>query len=342
MRVQLPWIGIERLVNNWRGSIMCRAWHWWLGQLRSCLPERWTRPPAEQIYSWPLTDSRLPLPESRQAVLLLQPDQALMHSLTLPLAARNSLDTVLAFELDRFTPFRPEQVHHVVHAKSVRAGRLHVTLTVVRREQMAQWLSAFSARGITLARIDLLNEEGQRLGTQLIPADASHAPQQRTRRWLYGMVAMLVMMVAAMEWMLHDREQALAALTLHVNHQREEVAGLQELRRELQQAGDAESYLDNLKQEQPPRSLLLAELSACLPSTTWLQSLQINKQGQVDLAGFSADPGSLITQVKQCPHLSDPQYQGIILPDADSGKDRFYLRAQVSKGVEHASLTVGP
>ena len=342
MRAQLPWIGMQQLINRWRGSGLRRAWQWWLGQLSACLPEHWTRKPAEQLYQWPLAEPPTPPAGSVQAVLLLQPDQALVHCLTLPLAARHSLHNVLAFELDRFTPLPAERVHYRVHSTRLSAGRLHVTLVVVRREHMSQWLDTFSRHGIALARIDLLNDQGQRLGTQLLPDDALQTSTGSGRRWLWAGAGLLVLMWVAMALTLHDREQVLASRTLEVAQQRAAASELLGLRRDLEQAGGAERYLDDLKQQQPTRALLLAELSACLPASTWLQSLQINKQGQVDLAGFSADASSLINQIKQCPHLTDAQYQGIIQPDAVSGKDRFYLRAQASRGVEHAALTIGP
>jgi general secretion pathway protein L len=342
MRAKLPWIGIEPLINVWRGSPLRRAWQWWLKQLGDCIAQSWTRKSVEQLYHWPLVEAPMPTAASRPDVLLLNADQALVHCLVLPLAARSALDNVLAFELDRFTPFRTDQVHYVVHDRAVRAGRLHVTLVTVRREQMTQWLAAFARHGITLSRIDLLNEEGQRLGIQLIPGDSLHRLAPHRSRLIFGIGVLLVAVFTAMAFTLHDHEQALANQSVQVDQQRAQTRELQHLRRDLEQTGGAERYLNNLKQQQPTRAQLLAELSACLPATTWLQSLQINKDGQVDLAGFSANASSLINQIKQCPHLTDAQYQGIIQPDASSGKDRFYLRAQVLRRVEHVSLTVAP
>ena len=44
-------------------------------------------------------------------LLCLPPEQVLQRTLTLPLAVEENLRQTLTFELDRYTPFRPEQVY---------------------------------------------------------------------------------------------------------------------------------------------------------------------------------------------------------------------------------------
>ena len=53
--------------------------------------------------------------------------------------------------------------------------------------------------------------------------------------------------------------------------------------------------------------------------------------GGVSLSGQSSKASALITRMKDCKTLSDAQFQGIIQPDADTGKERFSLRAQLRK-----------
>lgn len=343
MRAQLPWIGYERLSGLWAGSSLRMFWHWWLKQLRDCLPGKWQRHSVEHIYHWPLAAPPDPPATAVQAVLVLQPDQALLRTLTLPLAANSALDNVLAYELDRFTPLRPDQAHHVVHRRAVMAGRLHVTIVAVRRDHMAQWLETFAEHGISLSRIDLLDNNGRRIGVQLLPAKTGQGGKRPgSRRLLVLALGLIILLLVGALMTLQSRESFLASRTVEVNARRAQVAELQGMRRELEQVTGSEMYLLNLKQRQTSRSLLLADLSTCLPQDTWLQSLQINREGQVDLAGFSSNPSSLISQIKRCPRLVDAQYQGVIQPDAVAGKDRFYMRAHLSRGDQDVSVTVSP
>lgn len=327
---------------GWQGSPVQRAWRWWVEQLRACIPRQLSRKLPEQLYQWPLVASPVPAVDA-QAVLLLQPDQALCQSLSLPQAAARDLDAILAYELDRFTPFSAQQAHHVVRREGSAGGRVRLTLVTLRRDRLAAWLDGFARHGIVLDRIDLLDGQGERLGLNLLPAPAPRAGSQRRMRLLVvsGLLA-VCLAYAAMAAMLHQREAAVQQRAAEVQALRAQAAELQGLRQQLTQADSATRSLTALKQRQATYASLLAELSACLPLDTWLQSLQVNRDGQVDLAGFTAHASGLLNQMKGCSHLADVRYQGVIQPDADSGKDRFYVRAQLSREQAHAAATVSP
>ncbi|CAG8871113.1 hypothetical protein PS627_04293 [Pseudomonas fluorescens] len=332
----------KHMPARWQGSPVQRAWRWWSAQLRACVPQRLSRKIPEQLYPWPLVANPAPAVGAR-AVLVLQPDQALRQSLSLPLAAARDLDGILAYELDRFTPFSSKQAHHVVRREGISGGRLRLTLVTLRRDRLATWLAGFAEHGITLECIDLLDEQGERLGLNLLPEKASHAGSQRRARRLAALgVLALVLVYAAMAAVLHQREAAVQQRTAEVQALRAQTAELQSLRQALTQADSATRSLTTLKQRQATYALLLAELSACLPLDTWLQSLQVNRDGQVDLAGFTAHASGLLNQMKGCRYLADVRYQGVIQPDAESGKDRFYVRAQLSREQAHAATTVSP
>lgn len=332
----------KQIPARWRGSLAQRAWHWWSQQLLDCVPARLMRRTAEQHFQWPLTADPVVEP-NRRPVLLLRPEQALLQQVSLPVAAAQDLDGLLAYELDRFTPFDTGQAHHVVRRDGVNAGRLRLTLVTVRRDRLATWLADFARHGISLERIDLLDEQGERCGLNLLP-DTSSRPWSRRRSRLFAALGVLAVSLAyaGMATTLQDRETAVQQRTAEVQALRAQAAELPGLRQALGQAGSATRALTSLKQNQATYALLLAGLSACLPQDTWLQSLQINREGQVDLAGFTAQASGLINRMKDCPHLTDVRYQGIIQPDATSGKDRFYVRARLTREQSHAVSSVGP
>ncbi|HKS13362.1 MAG TPA: PilN domain-containing protein [Pseudomonas sp.] len=332
----------KQIPAHWSGSLAQRAWHWWRRQLRDCVPQRLVRKKPERLYQWPLVENPRAAVDHR-AVLLLQPGQALRHSLSLPTAAARDLDAILAYELDRFTPFTSQQAHAVVRREGISNGRLRLTLVIVRRDHLATWQAGFEEHGITLEHIDLLDEHGERLGLNLLPQQAPSGWSRRRARMAGGLgVLALLLVYAAMASVLHQREAAVQQRSAEVQALRGQTAELQGLRQQLTQADSAARSLTALKQRQATYALLLAELSTCLALDTWLQSLQVNRDGQVDLSGFTDHASGLLNQVKGCPHLVDARYQGVIQPDADSGKDRFYVRAQLLREPAHAAATVSP
>jgi general secretion pathway protein L len=72
----------------------------------------------------------------------------------------------------------------------------------------------------------------------------------------------------------------------------------------------------------------LSELTACLPDDTWLDQLEVDA-ADVSMSGQSARASALIGRAKACRSLENPQFQGVIQPDADTGKDRFALHARL-------------
>ncbi|WAH56006.1 PilN domain-containing protein [Pseudomonas silvicola] len=328
MRAVSLWLWQQRLKGLWQGSAVqgfCRAW----GQeLLASLPaalRRGLQPGrAPRRCPWPLPAEALP---GERLVLELPADRVLVQRLGLPLAAARDLHRVMDFELDRFTPFSAGQVHYVVRREGIDSDQVGVTLAVLRREWLQQCLDECHARGVVLAGIDVLDARGQPMGLDLLP----HAPAASGggQRLAWGLALLCLTLLAAVPWQWrHNRETALAAMTQEVQGLRTQAEAVAALRKRLDEAQGAAQFLARRRLAQPGRALLLSELSRCLPTDTWLQTLEINGEGQVDIAGFSSHASGLIAQVKGCNHLADAQYQGVIQPDEASGRERFYMRAR--------------
>jgi general secretion pathway protein L len=342
MRAQLLLSLSKQLPGHWRGSVAQGAWQWWTAQLRSCLPRHWLHDTPEQCYPWPIQGIPVHRGLNQRAVLLLRPDQVLQHTLTLPLTAGRDLDKLLSYELDRFTPFQPEQVHHVVRREGVAAGRLSATLVLVRRDHLAVWVADYAEHAVTFDRVDVMDSHGEPQGLNLLPMDAVSSMRRGGRSIAAWLLLIAVSAGVIMTLTLQRQQSAVQQRVAEVQALRAQVAELQSMRQTLAQTGSTARQLTLLKQGQATTAQLLAELSRCLPVDSWLQSLQVNKEGQVDLAGLSAHASSLIIQMKSCPSLVDVRYQGIIQPDTASGKDRFYIRAQLRRGPDHAVYADSP
>ena len=72
---------------------------------------------------------------------------------------------------------------------------------------------------------------------------------------------------------------------------------------------------------------LMSELTACLPDDTWLEQLEIDAD-DVAFSSQSVRASVLISRLKDCRSLENPQFQGVIQRDAASGKERFALHAR--------------
>src|SRR5712671_8168227 len=86
--------------------------------------------------------AELPRIAGRTTVLRLGEADVLGKTVTLPLAAERELDQVLAFEMDRETPFSPEDIfwNHRVAQRDRSRGQLAVRLLLVPRTSLAALL----------------------------------------------------------------------------------------------------------------------------------------------------------------------------------------------------------
>ncbi|WP_122870757.1 type II secretion system protein GspL [Pseudomonas viridiflava] len=323
----------DRVVQQWRGSLGQQAWQWWSAELRACLPprvRRWlVRETVEQMYVWPLVEPVAATGANAQKILLLPSSLVLVQSLQLPVAAARNLSTVVGYELDRFTPFDAGQLYFVARQESRNAGFIQVRLVAVLRKRLDAILEECAALGLRPDTVDVGTPD-ERLSVDLLPAPLR--PQQshsghRLQRWLLWICAGLLL--GTMLLWLNDRQQLLEEMQAEVKAQKAQVSEVQQLRQQLTNTRGAANYPLRRKAAQPPLSALLSELTACLPSDTWIDHLEISDSAEVAFAGQSAKASALIARVKDCRSLDNAQFQGVIQPDSKTGKDQYSLRAHL-------------
>jgi general secretion pathway protein L len=179
--------------------------------------------------------------------------------------------------------------------------------------------------------IDGYDAQGEPLQIDLLPAELKprRAYTHRFDRFL-ALASGLLLLTCMILW-LDQRQALLEKMQTEVAEQHQQIEQVQRLRAELLNTRGAANYLAQYKTSQAPLSQVLAELTECLGTDTWLEQLEISAAGDLTLSGQSAKASDLIGRVKACPSLVDAHFQGIIQPDASSGKDRFSLRAQLRK-----------
>ncbi|MEN4751033.1 PilN domain-containing protein [Pseudomonas sp. Ps21-P2] len=332
---------LANVERRWQGSVAQRVWQLWLAELRSCVPvrlrHRFSAQVPVQTHRWPIT---MPGPEVQagaRQVLMLPTPLVTIHHLQLPTAAARDLTAVVGYELDKYTPYPRDQLLYVVRQGGRSAGWLQVTLIAILRERLNAILAECGAHGLTPQRVDVCAEDGTPLGIDLLP-DAARPLNPRAgidrRRVLAGSCA--VLLITLMGLWLHDRQQRLQGMRATVQAQKAEVAQVQQLRQQLTNTLGAADYLSRHKAARPTMAALMSELTACLPDDTWLEQLEIDAD-DVSFSGQSVRASALISRLKDCRSLENPQFQGVIQPDAASGKERFALHARL-----HQEAADGP
>ncbi|MFC5436188.1 PilN domain-containing protein [Rhodanobacter umsongensis] len=363
----------ERMRRGWRVSPLPGFLRWWGGELRQLLPMRWRgwfssgadwhllqhgaaqwtlrrAGQREPLASWsdlgdPVAgDTHAPPvalaaalrsvdPEDRRLALLLPSSVVLRRPLTLPLAARDNLLQVVAFEMDRQTPFSVAQVYYAVRELDTPAGagRFHAELVAVTRGTVDPLLTRLREQGVSIDAVDLAMGD-DRLGVNLLPPEQTpHHVRPRRRLNLALAAACMLLLALLLGVWLHNRQAALEQMQADVDSMRGDAQQVAALRQQLQDNAGAAGFLAQRKKNAISMLSLLQEVTARLPDTTWLERLSVDNTGQIGFQGQSQQAAKLLDTLKDSRLITDASFQGSIQPDPSTGKERFYLTARVNQ-----------
>jgi general secretion pathway protein L len=334
---------------------------WWFGQLASVLPA-WLRQSALTddalviVPSAPLEDigtvavelhrngkaamlgryalgaadlKELPLSFNRPVVLRLTAADVLQKTLVLPLAAQTELDQVLAFEMDRETPFKPEELYwnHRIETVDRQRGRLLVRLLLLPKLALAPLLSALAQVGIAPRWAEILDDREQGLYLPL-DSDGAH-PQHRLGYLVWPTAACCVLLAVASAVTPFMRQAVeLAALDRAIAVGRSTAAQAEHLRGEIDRLS-ASAKLINGELAKAGRPLeILAAVTEALPDDTYLTEINLRRQ-KVTFSGRSAGAARLIGALAANGKFHDPAFAAPVTRIEAQRMELFTINAEV-------------
>lgn len=343
---------------DWRA-----AWRWWRDGLLAWLParmRRWLAGSSRRLVihldhggyvlvreatgqaplelerldrlspDWSALAKRFRTEQARQLVLRVPADQALIRTLSLPLAAEKNLRQVMGFEMDRLTPFAVAQVYYdvILLERQVEQRRLRVELTALPRTDVDLVLTQLRQQGLPP---DVLDVAGRRPELNLLPLE------QRPRRGVWAkrvrsafiVVVALLVGAAALLPIWQQRRLAIE-ITARINQVQKAANQALTLRDQLDRALEASRMLSHKKQSLPPQVDLLRELTLILPNDTWLERLQI-KGDSLQIIGQSAKASALIRLLEASPLFSSATFMSPVTTDPRTNKERFVVGARIGK-----------
>ena len=289
--------------------------------------------------SLPLDDAHL-LADARQRLddsdvprwLLLPVAQVLRRALVLPAAAEPRLREVLAFELDRQTPFSADQVsyHGRVLSRDAAAQQLHVELLVLPRTRLDAEMLALGTLGADVAGVDVVDADGRRLDVNLLPASRRDARSDPSRRLALAMGAVAaVALFSTLLLTLANRRELRDDFRAQVEAATVEARQARLLRNQLQVSAQAANFLAATRASRPTMLEVLDDLTRRIPDDTTLDKLVINDDSLVMVGHSSAAP-ALVSLLQDSPLLVEPALSGSVQADTRTGRDRFTLAARIA------------
>lgn len=333
---------------------------WWRDELAGLLPAEWrdrlrssqVMPVAADGAAWRafatvrgalVEASRMPTglrPSPLQHAnvwLLLGPDEALVRDAALPLAAEESLDEALGFELDRLTPLSAEQAMfgYQVLARDESEKQLTLRLAVAPRDVVERRVAALREEGARILGVGLLEEYvGEPRSLNLLPVEQRDKPRVASEvaatRALGALAAVLAL--AALAYPVWLKRESIIALQPRVEKARVAAEGSSRIASQIESLAGEHNFVMAKKLSQPSMASLVEELSKQLPDNTWVQQLDVKpgpKAREVQIAGETGSSSALVEVLERSGLFTNATFKSPLTKGATPNTERYLLAAEL-------------
>jgi general secretion pathway protein L len=267
----------------------------------------------------------------RQTVVRLAPQRGLRKSLELPAAAKNDLEHLLRFEMDRLTPFRADEVLFAYRIESIdpQGRRLRVELQLAPKSVVEAALDDARRLGLVPVRVELGDVDPADEALDLLPDERARGSGISRLNRALALLALLLT-AAAVGIPLYERRSTAADLEAQVAAARAEAEASLELRERLEQLSAGTDFLAAEKIRVPMTSLILAEVTRVVPDQAYLSQLDW-RNGTLQLEGLAEAATSLVGLLDSSPMFGAPQFRSPVTPDRRTELERFHVAVELTR-----------
>lgn len=266
-------------------------------------------------------------PERTRCVVHVDDSLRLKKSVRLPLAAEENLRQVLAFEMERHTPFHADNVYfdYRPKARDSKQRKLEVDLTVVQKPVVDEALDVVADWELRFSPDTGLEGKG---GFTFLPrVYRAHTTRGLNRALI---VLNLVALAAAALIPIYQQERYIDSLQQRADRARAAAMASVEVQDRIDALEQRRALFEQTKSG-PSAVELIEELARIIPDGTWLHRLDF-KSGEVQFQGLSDAASALIGVVESSPMFREARFGSPITRDARSGRERFHISAKLETG----------
>ena len=244
--------------------------------------------------------------------------------LSLPSQARANLRQVIRYEMDRLTPFNPEQVYYDYRLLEGlgKGDRLHLELALCRREPIQPWMEWLKSAGILLERITWSHAWP---AANLLPED--QRPRGGGRVLSTGSLLTLlalILMAAALAGPIWQKTQILTELDGDLGRLKGQATEVTNLREAIEAAHKGSIAVLERKSSQAAMIDLLRDLTDRLPDGTWVENLEF-QGNEVQIRGVSTQSAALIGLLENAPAFSGVSFRSPVTQGRNNEGERFHI-----------------
>ncbi len=340
---------------------------WWIGEITMFLPEsirtlvRGGRP-AQLLY----VDETLRIvnhglsgaevaenylrvidfknPEHRKVIntaseirLCLEPKKYLFKKVTLPIETEENLREVLAFEMDRQTPFSADQVFYdfVINARDKQKRTLEITLILAPIDKISLALKQLEEHNVRISAISPCEETDPGLNeVNLLPPEKREKPRKRYRLVNLALFLFLILLLLGSLILPVWQKSILARqLDTELDQYRSKATEVAALRDQVTAAKKENRFLEEKKLTNVSVLDILLELTLLLPDDTWINNFEIREK-TLHLHGQSSAAASLIPILETSKLFQNVTFRSPVTRSKKNNLEQFHISAELVTGRE--------
>jgi len=256
---------------------------------------------------------------------------------TMPAATEENLRQVLAFEMDRLTPFKADEVYfdYRVISRDAATGQVQVQLAAARREVVNARVESLRSLGASVQGVGLRDDSsGSHAPLDLLPSEQRGERESSRERMIQRglLAAVILLLAAALLLPIVQKRLTVIALNPMLTKARLEAEATDGIARELErQVGDY-NFLLARKHRTYPALAFIEEITRLLPDNTWVQQFELKTVGkgrEVQIQGETTSSSKLIEILEGSALLQNATPRGTEVRGSQPNTVRYMIAAEV-------------
>jgi len=260
----------------------------------------------------------------RRILIELPGNEVISRTVSFPAQVRKNLAQVIAYEIDRLTPFHSDQVYFTFRPLEIqpKSEKQVVQIALCRKDAIQDWIKHFQRTGTS---VDQVMWEGCWPNANLLPIT------ERSKRggYLFNTNMMLSLLVlclvmAALASPIWQNNQKARLIESELSEVKKEAQQVDELRDAIERARQGSVAVLERKSDQLRMIDLLRELTDRLPDDTWIQNLDY-RDGEIQIRGESKQATNLIGVLEKVSGFSNVAFRSPVVQVRSTGSERFHI-----------------
>lgn len=263
----------------------------------------------------------------------LPSEYALTRSIVLPLATKGKIDDVIQYEIDRFVPFKVDDIYFDYEIISETNDNIICNLTLVKREVVQQLVELYKLNNLDLNGITVSG--GSITGyPNLLPEQFRCKKNKGLSILNFSLIIISFMLLVSFgEAILENKAIKLTKLKEQVAQQKKEAELVIDLKDRIKKVKATKAFPAKHNAKKISVGSTIALLSNILPSDTWLTKIEF-RTGKISISGESKNATSLIELFELNPNFSDPKFSSSMIKNDLAGIEKFSLTMKLENNSE--------